>query len=101
MSSISVAKHNAKRTPIGVLFALAGALVASKLALRAKRRRIRFVFCEQGDGSSLTRAASKNLRATREYPSAISGRPMIALQKILYIPAKRCYNKLGKAVKLE
>ena len=31
---------------------------------------IRFAFCEQGDGSSLTRAASKNLRATREYSSA-------------------------------
>ena len=30
---------------------------------------IRFAFCEQGDGSSLTRAASKNLRTKCEYPS--------------------------------
>ena len=44
MSSISVAKHKQKSYPIGWLFCLAAALVASKLAPRAKRRGIRFGF---------------------------------------------------------
>ena len=36
--------YTTQRTPIGVLFALAGALVASRLDMRAKLRRIRFAF---------------------------------------------------------
>ena len=44
-----------QRTPSGVLFALAAALVASKLALRAKRRRIRFAFAARRSTSSLVR----------------------------------------------
>lgn len=65
MSSKTVTKHNAKRTPIGVLFALAGALVASKLALRAKRRRIRFAFEPKAEGSWLTGGSAKNSRRRR------------------------------------
>ena len=44
MSSIKARTHKQKSHPLGWLFCLAGALVASKLALRANRRRIRFAF---------------------------------------------------------
>ena len=73
MSSISVAKHNAKRTPIGVLFALAGALVASLLALRAKRRRIRFAFEPKAVGELAHQRLGEEsslLRSKNEYPGA-------------------------------
>ena len=82
-----------QRTPSGVLFALAGALVASKLAPQAKRRGIRFAFAACGGrgwrprqpvfvkdffGSSRRRplrsgAERANHGAKRSYPSAPNG----------------------------
>ena len=91
-ASIKVRRANEKRTHLGVLFSLAGALVASKLAMRAKRRRIRFAFsriCCRGD-SRIARFSFEIVFFGRSKP--------LPYQKSLYIPAKMCYNKLRKAV---
>ena len=62
MPFISVFRRTA-RTPIGVLFALDGALVASNLALRAKQRRIRFAFEPKAVGGAGSPADRRRILA--------------------------------------
>ena len=70
MSSKTVTKHNKKSHPIGWLFLLAGALVASKLALRAKRRRIRFAFEPKAVGELAHQRLGEESSPQGEYPGA-------------------------------
>ena len=60
MGSIPVA--GAKKAQPQMWLRLFGTLTKKPLCAQ---RRIGFAFCEQGDGSSLTRAASKNIRLWR------------------------------------
>ena len=62
MGSIPVRVTKTKTTPKGVVFCFAAvSFIDTAFVLQTHG----FAFCEQGDGSSLTRAASKNLRAAK------------------------------------
>ena len=74
------------------LICLAAALVASKLALRAKRRGIRFGFEPKPSGSSLTSGTAKKARTKCEYPCAnpvFSGGETPPLQVFSLHPPKK------------
>ena len=107
-----------QRTPSGVLFALAGARVASKLAPRAKRRGIRFAFAARravgeclgapvfgaevfsGGASPSPTVEAESVRITERSGVTLvtkaDSRGRLSLQKILYIFRKICYNNLNK-----
>ena len=102
-----------QRTPSGVLFALTGALVASKLTLRAKRRGIRFAFAARrfvGEAFRLPPFAKIGFREGRPLPysrglseriterSGVTLVPAPISCKSLAIPPTLCYTNHRKAV---
>ena len=110
MSSKTVTKHKPKSHPKGWLFCLAAALVVSLLALRAKRRRIRFAFAARSCRGAFhmrpktshiqngriwnpplrSRLERANHGAKRSYPSAQNGQsrtPVPTIELSMRIPA--------------
>ena len=113
MSSKTVTKHKPKSHPKGWLFCLAAALVVSLLALRAKRRRIRFAFAARSCRGAFhmrpktshiqngriwnpplrSRLERANHGAKRSYPSAYLSRTVEDA-----CPYKRYFTFLEKCV---